>query len=127
GSATPACTPAPCTIGDADGNGSSTHGPLTGVISSGDVDYFHFVGEDNAFAVSNAVATTTSGGFRLCVFVNCPSSTTELSGCGQGSSQASAPAGMVGCCSTAGSVEVDHNCSGLNDSAGVYIRLDQAN
>jgi hypothetical protein len=61
------------------------------------------------------------------VLAKCPSGTTELSSCNQGTAATDAPSGMVGCCSTSGSVELDHNCSGTNDSADIYIRVDQAN
>lgn len=125
-SATEACS-APCSIGDADGQGSDTHGPISGVVDSGDTDYFHFFGNDELFAVSNAAASTTATGLRLCVLAKCPSGTTELSSCNQGTAASDAPSGMVGCCSTSGSVELDHNCSGTNDSADIYIRVDQAN
>jgi hypothetical protein len=34
---------------------------------------------------------------------------------------------MQGCCVQApGSAEVQHNCPGLNESAGVYIQIDEA-
>lgn len=126
--ATWACTPSPCNVTDSDGEGSDKKGVVTGVISSTDVDYFKFAGEDTWGDVAKAAASTSGGGFRLCVFVSCKGgSIAELKGCENGSTTAtSPPTGLVGCCSTSGDVQVDHNCSGLDESANVYLRVDQA-
>lgn len=132
--ASPACGTPPCVAGDSDDEGSTAFGgplaPATGVIGPGDVDYFKFDGEDNfGFNTVNATAKTDDSGFRLCLFVSCDAGTT-LNGCSQGNVDQS-PTGIPGCCTTGpGTVEVDHDCGGTttdDDSAHVFIRVDQAN
>lgn len=121
--ATPTCDTPPCEIGDCDGNGDS----VSGVAGPGDVDFFAFKGNDNVGCQVNATATTADSGFRLCVFVQCEGgATTELDSCTSGT-LTDGPNGYKGCCTTApGSAEAAHNCSGLDESAGVYIRIDEA-
>lgn len=121
-----ACTnPTPCSVSDTDSDGSSTRGPIQGVLTDGDVDWWTFTGTDHYFAVAQADASTTDKGYRLCVFVSCLSGTTTVSSCTQGI-LASGPQGLQGCCSNNGEASPYHSCSGSDDSAQVYIRLDGA-
>jgi hypothetical protein len=121
--ATPTCSTPPCEISDCDGAGST----LTGTIGPADVDLHAYFGNDSLGCSVNATATTKDTGYRLCVFVQCAGGAdTELQSCKSGS-QATGPSGLQGCCVVApGSAEVKHNCPGLDDSAGVYIQIDQA-
>jgi hypothetical protein len=121
--ATPVCSTPPCEISDCDGAG----GTLTGVIGPGDVDLHAYFGNDKIGCIVNATATTKDTGYRLCVFVQCAGgAATELKSCKSGT-KATGPGGLQGCCVEApGSAEVQHNCPGLDDSAGVYMQIDQA-
>jgi hypothetical protein len=122
--ATPTCSSPPCEITDCDGSGST----LTGVIGPGDVDLHAYFGNDNVGCIVNATATTKDAGYRLCVFLQCAGgAATEIQSCKSGSQQATGPGGLGGCCVEApGTAEVQHNCPGLDESAGVYIQIDQA-
>ena len=107
----------------------SAGGTFTGVVDSGDVDYFTYFGEDKLTCLVNAVAATTDPGFRLCLFAACAGGAqTTIKSCKAGVIT-SGPNGMQGCCATApGNVELDFDCPGLtdDDSADVWMRVDDA-
>ena len=59
-------------------------------------------------------------------FSNLLGGATELKSCPSGT-KATSPAGSVGCCSdVSGNVQVEYKCTlvGTNDSADVYLRVD---
>ncbi|MBC8074139.1 MAG: hypothetical protein IAG13_37815 [Deltaproteobacteria bacterium] len=96
-----------------------------------DEDWFTYAGEDN-LGIGPGVAPGrelgANGGLRLCKFLECPSGieNTEVT-CPAGSDLAQSSAGRPGCCSDASIAMPDFNCSGgVDDSAQVYIRLDNA-
>jgi hypothetical protein len=114
-------------LGDSDDPGSIA----ATLDHENDVDWYTYDGEDN-FGLPPGVAPgrdlTTSGGLRLCKFLECPDgiAVTEVM-CPNGSDLSQSPGGRPGCCSI-GSIQMpDFNCSGsTDDSAFVYIRLDMA-
>jgi hypothetical protein len=123
--ATPTCSAPPCEIDDCDGSGST----VTGTIGPDDVDLHAYFGNDNVGCQVNASVSTEDSGYRLCLFTQCADGAqTTLIACHEGSTQEAGPSGYQGCCVTApGTVEVEHDCPGLDESAGVYIRIDEAN
>jgi hypothetical protein len=115
------------TLGDSDDPGS-----IVGTLDhADDVEWFTYFGEDN-FGLPPGVAPardlSASGGLRLCKFLECPDGieVTEVT-CPNGSDLAQSPAGRPGCCSSGSIMMPDFNCTGgTDDSAQVYIRLDNA-
>ncbi len=106
-------------IDDCDSSGSSVDGVLDG---TGDVDWFTFWGNDVSGCVVDPFASTTAN-VRLCVYAECASAQVS---CGAGSIAASPLGSLPGCClSGGGQLPVSLGCNGLDDSAMVYIRVDQ--
>ncbi len=109
-------------IDDCDGSGGSFSGTIGG---GGDVDWWTFKGKDTFGCTVDPTASTKSG-VRVCIFVACEAGATEVKSCPKGT-KAKSPAGSQGCCSdSSGNVEVDFHCTlvGTNDSAAVYMRVD---
>lgn len=131
--ASPACGDPTCNLTDCDKDGSVFYGgsfaPATGVLTPGDTDYYTFSGKDTFGCSVNPTATTTTAGFRLCLFVACNVSATNFKSCSQGT-HATSPSGLPGCCTgAAGTVQARFSCSSSitsNDSAKIYIRADHA-
>ena len=132
--ASPACGASTCDATDCDSTGSTGYGgPLasaTGMIGPGDTDFLHFHGKDTlSFCQVDPTASTQDSGYRLCAFVACDLAATNFLGCDQGTHEKS-PDGLDGCCVDApGTVTVNHDCTSSvsdDDSATVYIRVDQA-
>jgi hypothetical protein len=109
---------------DCDGNGGS----ISGVLSLGDEDWFTYTGTD-AFGciVDPEREIVTEGSLRICKFAECLNGleNTELT-CPPGTQSATSPAGRPGCCGSSGFKMGVFDCAGtINDSANVYIRIDQ--
>lgn len=107
-------------ITDADATGSFQCGVLKG---GNDVDWYTFFGKD---ALLNQVDPSRSlyvqgGAAQICVYFECTEGTTQL-GC-NGATSATAPLGQEGCCGT-GTIKPSLNCTGLDDSARVWIKVD---
>jgi hypothetical protein len=118
---------------DCDSTGSSGFGgPLAaagGVVGPGDVDFFHFHGEDKIGCIVDPTVSTPDLGFRLCEYVACDISATQFKSCKKGT-HVKSPNGLDGCCTTApGEVSLDYTCKdtvSLTDTATIYIGVDQA-
>ena len=113
-------------IDDCDSSGSS----LTGVASGmGDTDWMHFYGTDSVLCLVDPTVQIDAPGLRVCLFVICPEGVTTIESCGIGTPDTS-PAETPGCCTdTTSSMTVQISCgtTGTDDSADVYIRVDQPN
>lgn len=109
------------TIADADSAGDFLCGTVAG---ADDVDWYVYEGDDTVFgAVDPTRVIDTKGSARLCVYAECIKGTTSVS-CG-GLTPDTAPLGQKGCCG-AGKVAPKLECSGLDDAAMIWIRVDQA-
>lgn len=113
-------------IDDCDGSGDLVEGVLAG---ANDVDWFYYTGDDSSFCVvdPSRALTQSEDGLRLCKFVRCTdsSATTEFS-CPSGTTPETSPEGRDGCCGSSAFDIGDLNCTGsLDESAEVYIRIDQ--
>lgn len=119
-----ACPTVLCNINDCNGAGDS----LSGVIKpGGDIDFFKFNGLDDLCVVDPTISTQTSG-VEICVFPVCKNGdpSTTVKGCKQGTS--ATEGSYKGCCrNTPGTAQADIDCTGLNDSATVYIRVKGTN
>lgn len=107
-------------ITDADATGSFTCATLKG---ANDVDWYTYFGKD---ALGNQVDPSRSlmvqsGGGRVCVYFQCSKGSITV-GC-NGATADTAPLGQKGCCGS-GTVKPSLNCEGLDDSARVWIRVD---
>jgi len=110
------------TIDDCDSSGSSVKGVSSGV---GDVDWMVFHGTDTFGCSVDPTIQINATGVRLCAFALCTAGTTTVQSC-NGATSATSPAGIHGCCTTtAKSVSVQINCSSTNDSAAIFVRVDQ--
>ena len=110
------------TIDDCDSSGSSVSGVSSGI---GDVDWMVFHGTDTFGCSVDPTVQIDAPGLRLCAFALCADGTTTIQNC-NGATAATSPAGTHGCCTTGtSSMSVQINCSGTNDSAAIYIRVDQ--
>ncbi|MEZ4224932.1 MAG: hypothetical protein R3B13_28525 [Polyangiaceae bacterium] len=131
--ATPTCGTPPCDVGQCNDDGSPGYGgklvAITGTAGPGDTDVFRYDGKDTiGLCKVDAAAKTTDSGFRLCIFPSCQAATV-LEGCTSGSMVDMN--GLKGCCINApGEAAAAHHCEGTstgNDSAEVYVQIDQAN
>ena len=104
-------------ISDCDTDATSVAGVLDGKT---DVDWFTYYGNDTSCIVDPFAST--SANVRLCLFADCPSAQVS---CSAGSIAAS-PLGRPGCCVLGGGqLPLSLNCNGINDSAAMYLRIDQ--
>ncbi|HEY1957475.1 MAG TPA: hypothetical protein VGH28_17775 [Polyangiaceae bacterium] len=110
------------TIDDCDGSGSDVAAVSSG---TGDVDWMVFHGQDTFGCSVDPTLQIDAPGLRLCAFALCEKGTTTIQDCGSGTA-ATSPAGTHGCCTTSTmSMTLQIACSGSDDSAGIYIRVDQ--
>lgn len=107
-------------IDDCDGSGSSVLGVIAG---AGDVDWYKFTGDDVSFCSVDATRDlTASEALRICKYAQCVNGTATPD-CPDGTAADTSPDGRPGCCALQGfSMGVD--CSGLDDDASIYIRID---
>jgi hypothetical protein len=107
-------------ISDADSSG----GYICPILKGGaDVDWFHYSGNDVFLNVVDPSRTVTAElNARLCVYLDCDSGTTSV-GCDADDVDDVAPGGQEGCCGV-GSVSPNLNCSGIDDSAHVWIKVE---
>jgi hypothetical protein len=108
-------------INDADASGSFVCGTLKG---ANDVDWYTYSGKD---ALGNQVDPSRSmfaqiGVGRVCVYMQCNGGNATSVGC-NGAQSDTAPLGQKGCCALE-FVKPSLNCDGLDDSARVWIRVD---
>jgi len=114
-------TPLP-SIDDCDGSGSFLSAVSSGM---GDVDWLHFFGTDTTGCSVDPTVEVDAPGLRLCAYIICPEGITTITGCTHGSPDSSL-ADTPGCCTTGTkAMTVQMNCGGIDDSADVYIRIDQ--
>ncbi|MBI4954628.1 MAG: hypothetical protein HY908_21565 [Myxococcales bacterium] len=107
-------------IDDCDGAGSS----VAGALDAGDVDWYRYTGTDASGCIVDPAADVsfTGGSARLCQFAACMFGSVAVT-CQGGSAPATSPDGRAGCCGS--SVSMDIECTGINDDAFIYLRLDQ--
>lgn len=109
-------------IDDADDSGRTFCGVLQG---EKDIDWFKFTGDDVLFNyVDPTRELLTDQAARLCVYVQCKDGGTGVS-CDAGDTPDTAPLGQAGCCGT-GIVAPNINCDGLDDSATVWISVENS-
>ena len=108
-------------IDDCDSSGSSVKGVSSGI---GDVDWMVFHGTDTFGCSVNPTLQIDAAGLRLCAFSLCDDGTTTIQNC-NGATSATSPAGTHGCCTTTKNLSVQIGCSGTNDSAAIFVRVDQ--
>lgn len=109
-------------IDDCDESGSMLLGTIAG---ADDEDWFFFTGMDELCTVdpSRTVAADEDG-LRVCKFLSCLSGDTEFT-CPAGTTDATSPDGLAGCCGGTEFVIDDLNCTfTIDDDAVVYIRID---
>ncbi|MEZ4222271.1 MAG: hypothetical protein R3B13_15145 [Polyangiaceae bacterium] len=120
--AKPACGSGVCNTSDCN---ALAGGSVTGLVKSGDVDYYTYAGIDDICTAAPTLSTTTSG-IKTCVFARCKDNSDAYVGCTQGLSEVDGS--LTGCCrSTPGTVEMNMDCPGVNDSASVFIRVTGTN
>lgn len=114
-------------INECDVNGSEFEGVIVG---PDDVDWFTFRGDDTlSGCVLDLTGTVDSDepALRLCMYVECLSAETELSGnphCPAGTIEDTSLAGRPGCCGYS-SFEVKYNCVNTTDEdAYIYLLVD---
>jgi len=93
-----------------------------------DVDWFRYQGDDDFGSnVAPERELVSSGGLRLCKFLECDNGLAETEfECPPGTEYALSPMARPGCCASGGIALPDLNCTGvIEDNATVYIRVDQ--
>lgn len=86
-----------------------------------DVDWYTYFGTETACFVDPAVTLDVNA--RVCMYFTCNGITVSCKGSSTPDNSGPGP----GCCnSNGGSLVATPNCSGLDDSATVYIRVDQS-
>jgi hypothetical protein len=113
------------TIDDCDSSGSTTQGVSSG---TGDIDWMVFHGVDTFGCSVDPTVQIDAAGLRMCAFALCNDGTTTIQSCGIGTPAVS-PAGTHGCCTTSlQTLTLQIACSaGTDDSAAIFIRVDQPN
>lgn len=108
-------------LSDDDADGGTACGTLRG---ANDIDWYTFGGDDafgNFVDPFRSLVTQSGEGARLCVYIQCNNQPTSVN-C-KGSTPDVAPLGQSGCCD-GDVVAPSLNCDGLDDSAKVWIRVD---
>jgi hypothetical protein len=113
-------------IDSCDSSGTSLSAISSG---TGDTDWYHYFGTSSAtsLCIADPTAQVDASGLRVCIFIICPTGTTTIQSCTNGSPDMS-PAGTPGCCTTStAAMTVDISCGGVatTNSADVYMRVDQ--
>ena len=93
-----------------------------------DVDWFAYMGSDVAFAyVDPAGGLDADMELQLCLFVSCLTGPNPSLGCPGAIYDESPDYLLPGCCNVGGStfVSIDLDCVGDDDSAYVFMRVDQ--
>lgn len=108
-------------ITDADADGGYACGTIKGAA---DVDWYTFSGVDAFLNMVDPSRTLVAeaDSARLCVYIQCDNGTDSI-GCAAPDTPDTAPLGQKGCCGY-GTVSPSLNCKGLDDSAKVWIRVD---
>lgn len=107
---------------DCDGTGGTVSGVLAG---TGDVDWYLYRATDEiGCSVDPSRTFSPPGGARLCKFAQCTGGGAADVTCQLGSSPATSPSGRPGCCHTQ-SFSIDIDCSGVDDDAQIYLRVDR--
>lgn len=105
-------------------------GTINGVlVGDTDVDFSTFFGVDSMACGFNnpfiGLTLSASDTVRLCVFTDCANGNPMFT-CPQGTMNSMSPDGLPGCCGS-GDMKFQFNCSqSQNESADVFIRVDQA-
>ena len=108
------------TISDDDDDGGYVCGALAG---PDDVDWYVYNGEDKPFnAVDPKRSLSANANARLCVYAQCVGNSGTYVSC-VGETKDTAPQGQLGCCSY-GSVTPGIECDGLDDSATIWIKVE---
>ncbi len=111
-------------ITDDDGELFTVSGVLSGAT---DADWYTFHGKDTFGYIAEPTLTLVEGGLRLCQFLVCDeggAALTEVT-CPEGSKFAISPMLRPGCCAATGMAIKDFNCSGQDESATIWIRVDK--
>ena len=111
-------------ITDDDGEQFTVSGVLSGAA---DADWYTFHGKDTFGYVAEPTLTLVEGGLRLCQFLVCDEGgavQTEVT-CPEGSKLALSPMLRPGCCGATSLAIKDFNCSGQDESATMWIRVDK--
>lgn len=110
-------------LGDISDN-DSTGGTLCPVLDGpDDVDWYTFTGDDVfPYVVDPTRVVTADMNTRLCVYFACINGTTSVS-CNGDEVADTAPGGQKGCCGM-GNVSPGLNCSGLDDAANVWLKVE---
>jgi hypothetical protein len=111
------------TINDDNSNGGTISGVLNG---QSDADWYKYHGVDD---FGSTVDPTRSVMFmmpaRICKYAQCDNASDPSVTCPGGTSNDTSPDGRKGCCS-GGGFTMDIDCTGIDDNATIYIRIDQA-
>jgi hypothetical protein len=108
------------TISDADSAGDTICPVLKG---ADDVDWYMYTGDDvfpNVVDPTRVVTTDLNA--RLCVYYECINGNTSV-GCNADEVEDVAPGGQDGCCGM-GNVAPSLNCTGLDDAADVWFKVE---
>lgn len=100
---------------------------VNGVLSSAvDVDFYKLQVDDVSFHLLQPKMQIKTSGVEMCVFIKCPSGSTSSVECKDGAVAKKSDIGTDGCCATGPSAgHPEWNCSGVNDSAALFIRVKQ--
>jgi hypothetical protein len=107
---------------DSQNTAISVSGVLNGPV---DVDFYRLNVADTSFHLLQPDIQATSTGTEMCVFVKCPSGTSNVT-CSAPAVAKKSDIGIDGCCGTGpSSVTPGWNCGGTDDSAQLFIKISQ--
>jgi hypothetical protein len=113
-------------LGDITDN-DNTGGTICPVLKgAADVDWYHFFGDDvfpYTVDPTRVVTTELLVNARLCVYFDCSGNNSTSVNCNADEVDDVAPGGQPGCCGV-GNVSPSLNCSGLDDAADVWIKVE---
>jgi hypothetical protein len=111
------------TINDDDDKGASFTGVLNG---ADDADWYKYHGVDNfPYTVDPTRTVSFMMAARICKYAQCENDSDPSVTCPGSTTTDTSPDGRKGCCGSGGfSIGID--CTGMDDNATVYIRIDEA-
>jgi hypothetical protein len=111
-------------ITDNDSQGFTVSGVLSGAA---DADWYTYHGADTFGYVAEPTLTLNEGAMRVCQFLVCDNGGAALTevNCPAGSKLALSPMLRPGCCGETSIKISDFNCSGQDESATIWIRVDK--
>lgn len=117
----------PKDLGDITDNDDDFFNVKNVLSGADDVDWYVYDASDTLGYIAEPTVKLIGGTQRMCQFMLCANGNAAMTevNCPEGSKFAISPMLRPGCCAETGVVIKDLNCSGQDESARVWVRIDQ--